>query len=259
MTDSTYATDRSRNQNLLLIGARAPVPGACKTRLGASIGMEAAASLYRAFLVDLAGRFTCSPGWETRSYDVAWAYTPDVDFAEVLRACGCSEPLSPVRFVLQDGDDWGVRQANLLRWGASHGYARTVLVASDAPHLSPDVVEQAFAVLETQDVVLARSLDGGYSLIGMRDFHDVLSGVPMSTTSAGDALVARARALGLRVGETSVIFDVDEAADLGLLIDTLAPDGAAAPATWSALTSLGLRPELRPQMAVTPTGRGDQR
>jgi glycosyltransferase A (GT-A) superfamily protein (DUF2064 family) len=246
MTHSTIATERSRNENLLLIGARAPVPGACKTRLGASIGMEAAAELYRAFLVDLAARFTGDPGWAARNYDVAWAYTPEIDFAAVLRACGCSEPLSPVGFVLQEGDGWGVRQANLLRWGATHDYDRTVLVASDAPHLSRDVVEQAFALLETRDVVVGRSLDGGYSLIGIRGYHDVLSGVPMSTSSAGDALVASARSLGLRVGETTTIFDVDEAADLDLLTGTLAPNGAAAPATWAALRSLGLLPEVIP-------------
>jgi glycosyltransferase A (GT-A) superfamily protein (DUF2064 family) len=124
-----------------------------------------------------------------------------------------------------------------------------VLVASDAPQLSPEEVERAFAVLETHDVVLARSLDGGYSLIGMRGYHDVLSGVPMSTSSAADALVERAKSLGLRLGETAVIFDVDEAADLELLIETLAPDGVAAPATWAALHSLGLRRDAARQPA----------
>jgi glycosyltransferase A (GT-A) superfamily protein (DUF2064 family) len=243
MTYSSYVPEWSRNDNLLLIGARVPVPGTCKTRLGASIGMAEAAALYRAFLVDLAARFTGGPGWETRSYDVAWAYTPEADFAGVLRDCGCPASLSPVGFVLQEGDGWGVRQANLLRWGEAHGYARTVLVASDAPQLSQEVVAQAFAILRTRDMVLARSLDGGYSLIGMRGYHDVLRGVPMSTSSAGDALVARARSLGLRVGETEAIFDVDEAADLELLIGTLAPDGRAAPATWAALHSLGLLPQ----------------
>ncbi|MCA9862104.1 MAG: DUF2064 domain-containing protein, partial [Thermomicrobiales bacterium] len=178
---------------------------------------------------------------ERRSYDVAWAYTPEADFAAVLRKCGCAEPLSPVDFVLQEGEGWGARQANLLRWGEGHGYARTVLVASDAPQLLEDTVMQAFAVLDTRDVVLARSLDGGYSLIGMRGYHDVLSGVPMSTSSAGDALVARAQSLGLRVGETDAVFDVDEAEDLDLLADALGPDGAAAPATWAALRALGLR------------------
>jgi hypothetical protein len=35
-----------------------------------------------------------------------------------------------------------------------------------------------------------RTLDGGYCLIAMRGFRDVLTGVPMSTASAADALVA---------------------------------------------------------------------
>ena len=240
MTSSRDVPAWPANPNLLLIGARAPVPGTCKTRLGASIGMAAAATLYGAFLVDLSARFTGDAAPEARNYDVAWAYTPAGDFAAVLRACGCPEARSPVRFVPQEGEGWGVRQANLLRWGDAHGYARTVLVASDAPQLSRAVVAQAFAVLATRDVVIARSLDGGYSLIGMHGYHDVLSGVPMSTSAAGDALVARAESLGLRVGETDAIFDVDEAADLDLLIATLAPDGAAAPATWAALHALGL-------------------
>ena len=256
MTHSSHAPEWSRNDNLLLIGARAPVPGTCKTRLGASIGMAEAAALYRAFLVDLSARFTGDPGRETRTYDVAWAYTPAADFAAVLRDCGCPEPLSPVGFVLQEGEGWGVRQANLLCWGNAHGYVRTVLVASDAPHLSRDVVAQAFAVLAKRDVVLARSLDGGYSLIGMRGYHDVLSGVPMSTSAAGDALVARAESLGLRVGETDAIFDVDEAADLDLLISTLAPDGTAAPATWAVLRSLDLLPESIPQPSATLPSSG---
>ena len=254
MTHAGYVTAPPAHANLLLIGARAPVPGECKTRLGASIGMAEAATLYRAFLIDLASRFTGKPGHETRNYDVAWAHTPDGDFAKVLRDCGCPEPFSPVMFVPQAGEGWGARQANLLRWGDDHGYVRTVLVASDAPHVSPGIVAQAFASLEANDVVLARSLDGGYSLIGMRGYHDILSGVPMSTTSAGDALLARARALGLRVGETAVIFDVDEAADLDLLIATLAPDGMYAPATWSVLRSLGLLPESSLQRSVPPPG-----
>ena len=37
-------------------------PGQTKTRFGAAIGMEAAATLYRAFLTDLAGRFGPRPG-----------------------------------------------------------------------------------------------------------------------------------------------------------------------------------------------------
>ena len=244
----------SGHANLFLIAARAPFPGATKTRLGATIGMERACRLYRAFLTDLALRFTpapgadrpagCPPGVGTQApgYDLGWAFTPaEVDFASVLRDLVGVPPPPSVRFVAQEGDGWGPRQANLLRWGHDHGYERTVLVASDSPHLPRAIPDLAFAALADHDVALGRVHDGGYYLIGLRGCHDVFGGVPMGTASAADALLARAAALGLHVAELPSTFDVDEAADLEALRRALAPDGAAAPATWAALYELGLQ------------------
>ncbi len=54
------------------------------------------------------------------------------------------------------------------------------------------------------------------------------------------ALAARAAALGLAVAETPPTFDIDEDSDLDVLRAALAPDVAAAPATWAALRDLGL-------------------
>lgn len=94
-----------------------------------------------------------------------------------------SQPAS-VRFVPQEGDGWVARQTNLVRWGHNHGYARTVLVASDSPHLPAGTLADAFAALKEQDVVLGRVRDGGSYLIGVRGLRDVLSGVPLSTATA---------------------------------------------------------------------------
>jgi glycosyltransferase A (GT-A) superfamily protein (DUF2064 family) len=233
---------RSRNMGraLFLIAAREPVPGKTKTRLGATIGMVCAAALYAAFLIDLADRFMPGPG-EKWGFDVGWAYTPaDVDFARVLTKIGCPSPPSPVCFVPQVGDGWGVRQANLLHWGYEHGYERTVLIGSDSPQLPFAIAEVSLAHLVTHDVVMGRTLDGGYYLIGVRGDHDVLTGVPMSTTSAAEALAARVLSDGLSLAELPVTFDIDEEPDLDHLRAALAPDGAAAPATWAALQRLGL-------------------
>jgi len=220
--------------NLFLIAARAPVAGQTKTRLGAAIGMDRAAVLYRAFLTDLAARFA-----PTAAYDLGWAVSPpDTDFVAVLTDLG-RPPAPGVRIVPQAGDDWGARQANLLRWGHEHGYARTVLAASDSPHLDAGVPAAAFAALAIHDVAIGRVHDGGYYLIGVRGAnHGVLTGVPMSTASAADAVLARAAALGLSAAELPPTFDIDEAADLDRLRAALAPDGAAAPATWAALDGL---------------------
>lgn len=236
MTGAAAAGD---GRNLCLIAARAPVAGETKTRLGATIGMARAAALYRAFLTDLAVRFGrhCLA---TAGYDLGWAYTPaGFDFAALLAELGSPDGLTP-HLVPQVGDGWGVRQANLLRWGHDHGYARTVLIASDSPHLPCSVVPAAFAALADHDVALGRVLDGGYYLIGLAGDHDVLTGVPMSSADAASALAARATGLGLRLAELPPTFDVDEAADLDRLRHELAPDGAAAPATWRALHALGL-------------------
>jgi glycosyltransferase A (GT-A) superfamily protein (DUF2064 family) len=142
--------------------------------------------------------------------------------------------------VPQEGDGLAARLTNLFRWAAARGYRRTVIMATDSPHLDCAVVDESFAALDGHEVVLGRTLDGGYYLIGLRGMHDVLAGAPLSTGQEADALLARSEGLGLRVAELAPSFDVDERADLRRLRDALAPDGGNAPATWCALRRLGL-------------------
>ncbi|MCA1599346.1 MAG: hypothetical protein LC769_10115, partial [Chloroflexi bacterium] len=56
-----------------MIVARYPKPGAVKTRLGAAIGHERAAELYRAFLTDLSARFNAAA--HASHYQLYWACT----------------------------------------------------------------------------------------------------------------------------------------------------------------------------------------
>lgn len=225
-----------RADDLLMIAARAPVAGATKTRLGNAIGMDRAATLYRAFLRDLAARFD---GVEN-GFDLAWAYSPpECDFRSELEAVTGGASRS-ARFVPQRGPDWGVRQLNLLRWGADQGYRRMILMASDSPHLSVSLIASGFELLNDREIVLGRVRDGGYYLIGERGFHDVLSSVAMSTASAADGVVALSRERGLAVGELPMTFDVDERSDLDELIATLRADPSLCPATREALCRLGI-------------------
>jgi glycosyltransferase A (GT-A) superfamily protein (DUF2064 family) len=225
--------------NLLLIASRAPVSGQTKTRLGARIGMERAALLHRAFLVDLARRFAPLPDDRPR-FDLGWSFAPaEADFAAILSGLGC--PPSPdARMLPQAGEGWDVRQADALRRGHALGYARTVLIGSDSPQLPRRVAIAAFGALDNHDVVISRVRDGGYCLIGTNGCHDVVTGVRMSVAGVAEAVVDRAQSRGLRVAELEPTFDVDEVEDLALLIGWLAPDGAAAPATWTALRELNL-------------------
>jgi rSAM/selenodomain-associated transferase 1 len=211
---------------VLYVAAKAPRPGLCKTRLARAIGDAAACALYRAFVRDLAGRLAGA------RFPVGWYVTPPDAWLDLADLVG------PSAWVLLQGEgDWTARQCQLFRGAAARGESRVVLVASDSPQLPLETVEAAFDQLDRHDLVLGPVLDGGYYLIGMNGWRDVLDGVPMSTATVYDEIVARARRQGLSVGEVEGTFDVDEAEDLARLADA-AGLRVDMPATRAALAAL---------------------
>lgn len=257
--------------SILYIAARAPRPGFAKTRLGKALGHETANALYAAFLQDLGARFAAAP------FPVGWYVTP-ADAWETLEplvrpihqngkfpSLGAQSPHpnpfpagegvlphhptptthhpSPITYhpspvLVQGPGDWGVRQQALFTEAPARGETRTILIASDSPQIGVEVVAEAFALLESHDLVLGPVDDGGYYLVGMRGPWQVLGGVPMSTRTVLAEIVARAEGLGLSVAFVPATFDVDEADDLARLA-ALVMQRDDLPATRAALTTLG--------------------
>ncbi len=215
----------------LYIAAKAPRIGLAKTRLGRAIGHEAAVGLYRAFLYDLRARFAAAP------FPVGWYFTP-ADALSEFRAL--VDPIdSWARLLVQGEGDWTERQRALFRGAAQRGEERIVLIASDSPHVTIDVVAGAFSELDRHDLVFGPVGDGGYYLIGMRGWHDVLAGIAMSTGTVLEQILARAQKANLSVGQVEATFDVDEAADLAQL-HTLALARSDLAATRAAFEAYGL-------------------
>lgn len=215
-------------RDALYVIARAPRAGFAKTRLGRTIGHERAISLYRAFLRDLAARFSDSP------FPPGWYVTPPDAWPEISALTGKTG-----RVIFQGEGDLTERQRELFRGAKGRGEGRTVLIAADSPHLGVEVVEEAFRRLDSSDLVFGPTFDGGYYLIGMRGYHDVLEGVPMSVGTELGGITARARLAGLSVGLLETTFDVDVVEDLEYL-RPLALERTDLQATREALEGLGL-------------------
>jgi 2-phospho-L-lactate guanylyltransferase (CobY/MobA/RfbA family) len=148
--------------------------------------------------------------------------------------------------------DWTERQRQLFREAAARGEERIVLIASDSPHLAVGVVEEAFRELDRHDLVFGPTYDGGYYLIGMYGYHDVLSGIPMSTGTVLDDITGRTEQIGLSVGWVETTFDISEMEDLEHLRRIVATRADLA-ATRSALETLGLHEDRRRSM-TQPSG-----
>lgn len=176
-----------------------PRPGRVKTRLGADIGMVAAAWWFRHQVARLL-RNVRDPRWE-----IVLAVSPDVE--------GLSSRVWPaeLRRVAQGHGDLGERMARMLRLPAD----RVCVIGADIPALRRHHIARAFGALGTAEVVYGPSEDGGYWLVGCKRSAiraGVFEGVRWSTEHAlGDSIASMA---GRRVALVDVLRDVDTVRDL---------------------------------------------
>jgi hypothetical protein len=92
---------------------------------------------------------------------------------------------------------------------------RAVIIGSDCPDLTGDLILKAFIALETHEFVIGPARDGGYYLLGMRQPTPALfAGKRWSTDSVLAETLETIRQLGGRGYLLPVLSDVDEVADL---------------------------------------------
>ncbi len=148
----------------LVLFARYPLPGVCKTRLIPALGPEGAANLHR-HLTERTVRVLGATG-----LTVTVAFTGD-------EASRFADWLGP-DVALVEQVDGGLTERLL----ACLDPAPVIFFGADTPDLASHHVEAAIAALELHDVVIGPAEDGGYYLIGMRRaLPELLTEMPWST------------------------------------------------------------------------------
>ncbi len=186
----------------LVIFVKEPSPGRVKTRLGAGIGMTAAAQWFRRQSLSLVRRLSRDARWRT-----VLAVSPD-------RAGLLSRfwPSHLPRWPQRSGD-LGARMGRALR---ENGPGPVVIVGADIPGIQPHHIAAAFEALGSHDAVFGPAPDGGYWLIGMRGARvprGFMTGVRWSHAKTLEDTLATLPT-GARVAMLDVLDDVDTADDL---------------------------------------------
>ena len=90
------------------------------------------------------------------------------------------------------------------------------MIGTDSPTFPFDFIEQAFEFLETNsDVVLGKTEDGGFYLIGLRKLEkEIFENVAWSSPDTFDRVFENVHRLNLHLREVPAWYDVDEPADL---------------------------------------------
>ena len=197
----------------LLIFTRYPEAGQVKTRLIPALGPAGAARLQKKLTEKLLGE--------------ARLLKQRLDIGAVIHYSGGTEEtirnwLGSINFVKQADGDLGVKMMSAFSQAFAKDADRVVLVGTDIPDLDIDILTQAFTALESSDVVIGPSLDGGYYLLGMTasvapHLYDQL--FHQMTWSTGDvfaATLSRLEKVGYQTAILAVLSDIDNPEDLHL-------------------------------------------
>ncbi len=194
------------NRASLVLLAKYPDAGRVKTRLGQTIGMEAACEVHRELTESTWAAMTgCA------AFQALWIAMDPPDRRNAYRSWFGPGP----RLVPQAEGDLGMRMQALMRDLMDRGFGRVVLIGSDCPGLNADRLNRAAGELRKHDLVLGPTEDGGYYLIGVNRIHpELFRGISWSTDRVLQQTLARARGLGLRIRLLPRLMDVDDEAGL---------------------------------------------
>ncbi len=188
--------------------AKAPVPGAVKTRLAALLGPDGAAALHAGLV-----RHALAAAVQSGVGPVELWCAPD-ETHPFFERCAAQFRVALER---QQGDDLGERMRHAFENAHARG-AALLLTGSDCPALDATALRTAARELSSHDAVIAPAEDGGYVLVGLA--------TPMprlfeAITWGGSAVMGESRVrlaeMGVRWKELDTLWDIDRPADYARL------------------------------------------
>lgn len=195
---------KEMEENHLIIFVKNPVLGKVKTRLAAGIGEEKALDIYLQLLK------------LTREAANGSLCMRHVFYSDEIE----NDAWDDDRFNkhIQEGTDLGLRMKNAFEKVFALGAKKAVIIGSDCPQLTTDLIEESFEILNDKDTVIGPAKDGGYYLLGMKKLHSYLfEDKEWSTDTVFEDTVLDLMENRLSYGRLERLSDLDTIYDLHLL------------------------------------------
>ena len=115
--------------------------------------------------------------------------------------------------------------AKAFQWGFQQGYKNIQIIGSDNPHLTSEIIQEGFSILDRNTVSLGPAEDGGYYLLGMNTFiPSVFENKNWSTETVFQDTLADLEKAKASHGILPTLSDVDTVADIkGTFLEELLP------------------------------------
>jgi len=205
----------------LIVFTRYPEPGTTKTRMIPQLGAEGAADLQRRMTEHIVARVVELIGLRSMPVEIRFEGGDEQLMAAWLGNDFAYRP--------QGRGDIGLRMGHALKDAFGVGFENVVIIGSDIPDITTDIMLDAFEVLKQVDLVLGPAGDGGYYLIGVRrkTFRhwspELFSNISWGTENVLPQTLAITKKLGLNYSLLDTLNDVDRPEDLSVWYQAAKP------------------------------------
>lgn len=196
----------------LIVFTRFPQPGKTKTRMIPALGTRGAARLQRQMTEHIIATVAPFNGQNRPNVEVRYEGGNAILMQEWLGSNLIYRP--------QGDGNLGRRMQQAFEAAFEDNVATAVIVGSDIPGISADIIRQAFEALRQKDLVLGPAKDGGYYLIGIRKsqtanrYGRLFEGINWGSDSVMAQTLQIAKDLGLQLARLESLADIDRPADL---------------------------------------------
>ncbi|WKD85815.1 2-phospho-L-lactate guanylyltransferase [Polaribacter huanghezhanensis] len=190
---------KRKDKDLLIIFVKNIILGKVKTRLAKRIGAIGAFKIYSE-LAGITEKATSNIKADRHIY-----------FSDAIIS---SKWKGGKKFV-QEGEDLGIKMQNAFQNGFEEGYENILLIGSDLPDISKEIIDSGFESLAKNDVVFGPAEDGGYYLIGMSKMNpSIFKDKPWSQSELLTITLAQLKEQQQSVGLIKTLNDIDTFEDL---------------------------------------------
>lgn len=155
--------------NKLIIFAKQPELGKVKTRLSVSIGEDETLKIYRE-LLEITKSVTSNIDVDKVVY---WNHLTNILFNGFVTG---------YRAEVQEEGDLGWKMERAFQKESQSKPNKILIIGTDCPFLTKEIILNAYQSLEQSDFVIGPARDGGYYLLGMKEFSPYLfHSIPWST------------------------------------------------------------------------------
>lgn len=184
----------------LLIFIKNAQKGKVKTRLAKTVGDEKALQIYKALLA------------HTRNVAQKVNASRFLFYSNFIDN---QDDWSGTKFVkkVQEGNDLGERMSNAFKM-IFESHEKIIIIGSDCASLEPSILESALQQLEKYPFVIGPAEDGGYYLLGMRNYApSIFQNIEWSTGAVFSKTVKKIEQLGATYFLLPMLSDIDQEED----------------------------------------------